>query len=198
MGYRLIILSLIFFVITGCQQVYMAGASKAVLVDKEERSFNDFVEDTLILAQLKNSFFNNNEKVFFFVGIDVNEGIVLLTGSVEQIDERIEATKLAWGIEGVKKVINEIQINNDEGILDYANDLVMKTKINAKLLLNKEILNLNYSIEVVNAIVYIIGIAQNQNELENVIDICKKTYGVQEIITYVRFVGETNYQKIQS
>jgi osmotically-inducible protein OsmY len=164
----------------------MTGVSKAVLIDKEERSFNNYVADTIILAQLKNEYFTNNENIFFNVGVDVLEGRVMLTGSVEQIDERIEATKLAWGIDGVNEVINEIQISNDEDILDYADDLVMKTKINAKLLLEKNILSLNYSIEVVNGVVYLIGIAQNQKELDAVIEISKKTYGVTSVISYVR------------
>ena len=183
---KLIILFFSFFFISGCQSAYVATMSKAVLIDKEERSFNNFVEDTIILAQLKNAYFSNNEKIFFNVSVEVTEGRVLLTGSVEQIDERIEATKLAWGIEGVNEVINEIQISNDEGILDYADDLIMKTKINAKLLLDKDILNLNYSVEVVNGIVYLIGIAQSQEELNSVIDISENTYGVQNVINYVR------------
>lgn len=183
---KLIILFFSFFFISGCQSAYVATMSKAVLIDKEERSFNNFVEDTIILAQLKNAYFSNNEKIFFNVSVEVTEGRVLLTGSVEQIDERIEATKLAWGIEGVNEVINEIQISNDEGILDYADDLIMKTKINAKLLLDKDILNLNYSVEVVNGIVYLIGIAQNQEELNLVIDISENTYGVENVINYVR------------
>jgi osmotically-inducible protein OsmY len=164
----------------------MTGVSKAILIDKEERSFNNYVADTIILAQLKNEYFTNNENIFFNVGVDVLEGRVMLTGSVEQIDERIEATKLAWGIKGVNEVINEIQISNDEGILDYADDLVMKTKINAKLLLEKNILNLNYSVEVVNGIVYLIGIAQDQKELDAVTEISKNTYGVISVISYVR------------
>ena len=183
---KLIILFFSFFFISGCQSAYVATMSKAVLIDKEERSFNNFVEDTIIMAQLKNAYFSNNEKIFFNVSVEVTEGRVLLTGSVEQIDERIEATKLAWGIEGVNEVINEIQISNDEGILDYADDLIMKTKINAKLLLDKDILNLNYSVEVVNGIVYLIGIAQNQEELNLVIDISENTYGVENVINYVR------------
>ncbi|MDC1366119.1 BON domain-containing protein [Pelagibacterales bacterium] len=183
---KLIILFFSPLLIFGCQSAYVATVSKAVLVDKEERSFNNFVEDTIIVAQLKNAYFSNNEKIFFNVSVEVTEGRVLLTGSVEQIDERIEATKLAWGIEGVNEVINEIQISNDEGILDYADDLIMKTKINAKLLLNKDILNLNYSVEVVNGIVYLIGIAQSQEELNSVINISENTYGVQNVINYVR------------
>ena len=186
MHYRLTVAFLFLFIISGCQTVYMTGVSKAVLIDKEERSFNNYVADTIILAQLKNEYFTNNENIFFFVSVDVLEGRVMLTGSVEQIDERIEATKLAWGIDGVNEVINEIQISNDEDILDYADDLVMKTKINAKLLLEKNILNLNYSVEVVNGIVYLIGIAQDQKELDAVTEISKNTYGVINVISYVR------------
>ena len=186
MHYRLTVVFLFLFIISGCQTVYMTGISKAVLIDKEERSFNNYVEDTIILAQLKNEYFSNNENIFFQVSVDVIEGRVMLTGIVEQIDERIEATKLAWGIKGVNEVINEIQISNDEGILDYADDLVMKTKINAKLLLEKNILNLNYSVEVVNGIVYLIGIAQDQKELDAVTEISKNTYGVISVISYVR------------
>jgi len=183
---KLIILFFFSLFISGCQSAYMATVTQAVLIEKEERSFNNFVEDTIIVAQLKNAYFSNNEKIFFNVSVEVTEGRVLLTGSVEQIDERIEATKLAWGIEGVNEVINEIQISNDEGILDYADDLIMKTKINAKLLLDKDILNLNYSVEVVNGIAYLIGIAQSQEELDSVINISESTYGVQNVINYVR------------
>ncbi|MDA7763458.1 BON domain-containing protein [Pelagibacterales bacterium] len=186
MHYKLTVAFLFLFIISGCQTAYMTGISKAVLIDKEERSFNNYVEDTIILAQLKNEYFSNNENIFFQVSVDVIEGRVMLTGIVEQIDERIEATKLAWGIKGVNEVINEIQISNDEGVLDYADDLVMKTKINAKLLLEKNILNLNYSVEVVNGIVYLIGIAQDQKELDAVTEISKNTYGVINVISYVR------------
>ena len=184
--FKLFVLICFSFFISGCQTAFVTGSSKLILVDKEERSFNNFVEDTIILAQLKNIYFSNNEKIFFNVSVEVIEGKVLLTGAVDQIDERIEATKLAWGIEGVNEVINEIQISNDEGILDYADDLIMKTKINAKLLLDKDILNLNYSVEVVNSIVYLIGIAQSQEELNSVINISESTYGVQNVINYVR------------
>ena len=186
MHYKLTVAFLFLFIISGCQTAYMTSISKAVLIDKEERSFNNYVEDTIILAQLKNEYFSNNENIFFQVSVDIIEGRVMLTGIVEQIDERIEATKLAWGIKGVNEVINEIQISNDEGILDYADDLVMKTKINAKLQLEKDILNLNYSVEVVNGIVYLIGIAQDQKELDAVPEISKKTYGVTSVISYVR------------
>ena len=173
-------------IFTGCAQVAVGGISKSVLVAKEERSVGTFIDDTVIAARLKNLYFNQNEKIFFNVDVEVNEGRVLLTGTVETSDIRIEATKLAWGITDVVTVINEIQISENDNILDYADDLVITTKINAKLLINKEINNLNYNIDTVNKIVYVIGIAQNKNELANVIDIINSVYGVKEVINYVR------------
>jgi osmotically-inducible protein OsmY len=176
----------ILLIYSGCAQVAVGGISKSVLVAKEERTVGTFIDDTVIAARLKNLYFNNNEKIFFNVDVEVNEGRVLLTGTVETSDIRIEATKLAWGISDVVTVINEIQISDNDNILDYADDLVITTKINAKLLINKEINNLNYNIDTVNKIVYVIGIAQNKNELANVIDIINNVYGVKEVINYVR------------
>lgn len=176
----------ILLIYSGCAQVAVGGISKSVLVAKEERTVGTFIDDTVIAARLKNLYFNNNEKIFFNVDVEVNEGRVLLTGTVETSDIRIEATKLAWGISDVVTVINEIQISDNDNILDYADDLVITTKINAKLLINKEINNLNYNIDTVNKIVYVIGIAQNKNELANVIDIINSVYGVKEVINYVR------------
>ena len=176
----------ILLIYSGCAQVAVGGISKSVLVAKEERTVGTFIDDTVIAAKLKNLYFNNNEKIFFNVDVEVNEGRVLLTGTVETSDIRIEATKLAWGISDVVTVINEIQISDNDNILDYADDLVITTKINAKLLINKEINNLNYNIDTVNKIVYVIGIAQNKNELANVIDIINNVYGVKEVINYVR------------
>ncbi|MDG2416638.1 MAG: BON domain-containing protein [Pelagibacterales bacterium] len=176
----------ILLIFTGCAQIAVGGISKSVMIAKEERTVGTFIDDTLIAAKLKNLYFNNNEKIFFNVDVEVNEGRVLLIGTVETSDIRIEATKLAWGISDVVTVINEIQISDNDNILDYADDLVITTKINAKLLIDKEINNLNYNIDTVNKIVYVIGIAQNKNELANVIDVINSVYGVKEVINYVR------------
>ncbi len=170
----------------GCAQVAVGSFSKSVLVTKEERTIGTVIDDSLIAARLKNLYFSNNEKIFFNVDIEVNEGRVLLTGTVDSSSIRIEATKLAWGIKNVATVINEIQISDTDNILDYADDLVISTKINALLLLNKQVNNLNYNIDTVNKIVYVIGIAQDKKELERVLDIINSVYGVKEVINYVR------------
>ena len=177
---------ILLFLLSACAQAVVGSVSKSVLVSKEERSVGTFIDDTVIIAKLKNIYFSQNEKIFFNVDIEVSEGRVLLTGTVESSDIRIEATRLAWGVDQVQTVINEIQISNTDSILDFADDLVITTKIKAKLLLDKNINNLNFSIDTVNRVVYVIGIAQNNNELDRVIEIINGVYGVEEVINYVR------------
>lgn len=188
---KIIVLIILPSFLYGCAQMAIGGISKTVLVVKEERTVGTFVDDSLISAKLKNVYFNTNENIFFNVDVEVNEGRVLLTGTVNSSDIRIEATRTAWSIDGVKTVINELQISDSDNILDYADDLVITTKVQARLLLAKDINNLNYNIDTVNRVVYVIGIAQNKNELESVLKIIRKVFGVEEVINYVR-IKENN------
>ena len=109
----------------------------------------------------------------------------MLTGTLENIDLKIEATRLAWSASGVKTVINEIQISDSDSIMNYADDLVISTKVKGKLVLDENINSLNYNVETVNKVVYIIGIARNIEEREKVIEVSKNVFGVEEVIDYI-------------
>ena len=171
--------------ITNCAQVATGTAVKMVTVNKEDRSIGEFVDDAIIKTVIKNAYFDQNEILFFDIDVEVSQARVLLTGTVENIDLKIEATRIAWGVNGVQTVINEIQISNSDNILNYADDLVISTKVKGKLILNENINSLNYSVETVNKLVYIIGIASNQDERDLVVDTAKEVFGVQEVIDYI-------------
>ena len=85
----------------------------------------------------------------------------------------------------IETVINEIQISNSDNILNYADDLVISTKVKGKLILQENVNSLNYNIETVNKLVYIIGIAASESEKNLVIDIAQNVYGVEEVIDYI-------------
>ena len=89
------------------------------------------------------------------------------------------------GSKGVQTVINEIQISNSDNIINFADDLVISTKVKGKLILNENVNSLNYSIETVNKLVYIIGIAGSEDERDLVINIAREVYGVEEVIDYI-------------
>ena len=171
--------------ITNCAQVATGAAVKVVTVNQEDRSIGEFVDDTIIKTIIKNAYFDQNENLFFNIDVEVSQARVLLTGTVENIDLKIEATRIAWGANGVETVINEIQISNSDNILNYADDLVISTKVKGKLILHENVNSLNYNIETVNKLVYIIGIAESESEKNLVIDIAQDVYGVEEVIDYI-------------
>ena len=171
--------------ITNCAQVATGAAVKVVTVNQEDRSIGEFVDDTIIKTIIKHAYFDQNENLFFNIDVEVSQARVLLTGTVENIDLKIEATRIAWGASGVETVINEIQISNSDNILNYADDLVISTKVKGKLILQENVNSLNYNIETVNKLVYIIGIAESESEKNLVIDIAQDVYGVEEVIDYI-------------
>ena len=188
---KLNILFLLFFLFSHCTpQLAVGTASTAIAVSKEERTLGEYVDDTLIKAQIKNLYFDTNENIFFNVDVEVTQGRVLLTGTVDNSDLRIEATKIAWGISGVQTVINELQISNDDNILSFADDLVISTQIKGKLLLNSELPYINYTVETVNGVVYVIGIARSEEERQSVIDLSRAVYGVVDVIDYINIVSD--------
>ena len=171
--------------ISHCAQVAPGTAVKVVTVNQEDRSIGEFVDDTIIKTLIINTYFDQNEKLFFNIDVEVSQGRVLLTGTIENIDLKIEATRIAWGVKGVQTVINEIQISNSDNIINFADDLVISTKVKGKLILNENVNSLNYSIETVNKLVYIIGIAGNEDERDLVLSIAREVYGVEEVIDYI-------------
>tara|TARA_B100002019_G_scaffold291699_1_gene312637 strand:- start:2040 stop:2630 length:591 start_codon:yes stop_codon:yes gene_type:complete len=171
--------------ITNCAQVATGTAVKVVTVNQEDRSIGEFVDDAIIKTVIKNAYFDQNENLFFNIDVEVSQARVLLTGTVESIDLKIEATRIAWGVNGVGTVINEIQISNSDNILNYADDLVISTKVKGKLILEDNVNSLNYNIETVNKLVYIIGIATSESEKNLVINIAQNVYGVEEVIDYI-------------
>ena len=168
-----------------CAQVVTGTAVKVATVSQEERSIGEFVDDAIIKTVIKNTYFDQSENLFFNIDVEVSQGRVLLTGTVENIDLKIEATRIAWGVDGVNTVINEIQISNSDSILNFADDLVISTKILGKLMLEEDVNSLNYNVETVNKLVYIIGIAKTEKERDLVVNIAKDVYGVEEVINYI-------------
>ena len=188
---RFSILSVLIIILTNCSIPVATGvATKAVTVSNSDRSIGEFVDDVLIKAVLKNSYFDQSEKIFFNVDVEVSQGRVLLTGTVDNIDLRIEATRIAWGVKGVQTVINEIQISESDSILNFADDLVISTKVMAKIMLDEDVNSLNYNIETVNKIVYIIGISGSSDEKQKVIDLTKEVFGVEEVVDYITINSE--------
>ncbi len=172
----------------GCIPMLIGTAfSTATAVSMQDKSLGTTIDDATIMIRINKELLNYN--LFSSVKVKVNEGRVLLLGNVDSSEKQIIAEKAAWGQRGVKEVINKINIKltDNSSIADVTKDSLITAEIKAKILARKNIKSVNYSVNTVDNIVYLMGIAQNSKELNEVIATARGIKGVKQVISYVRF-----------
>lgn len=185
MRYALILISL--FALTGCPAAVVTGGGVAATTVAQERTVGNAVDDTGLYLAIKTKFLESDvNNLLAKVGVEVIEGRVLLTGQVPKPEDAIQAITLTWQVDGVREVINELQVQDKSSLTDYAKDVWITTQVKSKLLITKNIRSINYSIETVNAEVYLMGIAQSDTELQQVVQISRTISGVKRVISHVR------------
>lgn len=171
--------------LSGCGSLLVGAAATGGTVAVQERSIGDAVDDLTIRAELNQLFFEDNVDLLQSVSFNVIEGRVLLKGAVKKQEDRIHALQLAWKASGVREVINEIQVTDQGGIVNYARDTWISTQLTAEMLFDKDILSINYNIETVNGVIYVVGIAQDQAELDKVVDHARRIKNVKQVVSHV-------------
>ncbi len=171
--------------LSGCAGLFLGAAATGGVAVAQERSVGDAVDDLTIRTQLNALFFEEDIDLYQDIAFKVIEGRVLLTGSVETPEDRIRAVKLAWQANGVREVNNEIQVSDESGILNYARDTWISAQLKGRVLIDKEIFSINYNIETVNGTVYLVGIAQDQTELDRVTNHARTIPYVRRVVSHV-------------
>jgi osmotically-inducible protein OsmY len=175
------------FLLSGCVPAIIGGGTEGAVIAAQERSPGNAVDDVGILLGIKNLYAQNDFKdLLANVEIKVVEGRVLLTGNVDKPDSQIQAVNLAWQVGSVREVMNEVQVNDQAGFANYARDVWISTQVKSRLLFTKAIRSVNYSVITVNQVVYIMGIAQNQEELDKATYAASVISYVQRVVSYVR------------
>ena len=180
-------------VLAGCTPVGVAvGAGAAgVTATQKEKGFSQSVDDTRIRAQLNADFIANNVDLFSQISFTVEEGRVLLAGNVPTPEARVEAVKLTWGVPGVTEVINEITVTDKSSLSDDSRDLWIATKLRGRLLVDDQISSINYSIDVVNKTVYVMGVASSTTELNRVLGHARQVSHVRRVVDHTRLIQAT-------
>ena len=172
---------------TGCDPVTATvGAAGAVgMGAAEERGLEGAVDDTKIRTAINGLWIEKDFTLFRQVTLTVNEGRVMLTGSVEKPETRVEAVRLAWQAAGVRQVIDEIQVTDQSGFTSGVQDAWIANKLRTKLMFDGNVKNINYTVDVENGVVYLMGIAQNQDELDRVIATARDIADVKKVVNHV-------------
>ncbi len=176
------------FLLSACAEAVLGGATAVGTASLEERSIGDHIDDRSISAEIHHFFIQKDvNELLKDVSVRVHEGRVLLTGRTATPEVALEAVRLSWQAGGVREVINEIQVGPvGTNFLDYAQDNFTETQIEARLLATKNISAVNYTVEVVDGVAYLLGVAQNEKERHNAAYIASITKGVKRVISYVR------------
>lgn len=165
--------------------VASAGVAAGTL-SAQERGFKTGVKDAVILAKIRQNWLKNNFSLFANITATVIEGRVLLTGTVPKSNNRIDAVRLAWQVKGVKEVLNEIEITDKSDLINVTRDAWITAQLKVKLTVDGKIKAINYAIDAVNGVVYLVGIAQDSGELDRVISHTRNLNYVRRIVNYVR------------
>jgi len=179
--------------LSGCAPVGIAAGAGATVgvAAAQEGGLKGATTDAAIRVQITDLWLKQGFDLYRRLSMTVKEGRVLITGSVPTPDMRVDAVRLAWQADGVKQVINEITIENDAGVKAYVTDSWITSDLKTHMMFDKYVQSINYSIETVNGTVFLMGIAQDQKELDRVLDYARNTKYVKNVVSYVRLRGET-------
>ena len=180
-----VVLLLCALALSGCAGAVVGVGTAAVAASTTEKGFSTSVSDGVIFAKLKDRFIQQNASLLTSADVSVNDGAVLFTGKVKTPEDKIQATRLAWEIKGVREVVNELQVTDTSSIKDIAKDLAASATLRGKMIADKDISSLNFSIDVVNGIVYLSGVASTPEEMDKVISHAENLRFAQEVVNYI-------------
>ena len=165
--------------------ILATSGGTAMVVAEGDRSLGSVVDDATIKVNISAKFLDAGNNLFININTTVLEGRVLLTGLVNNQEERIEAVRLAWEVEGISEIVNEIEIGDREGIKDYANDLWINTQAKGLAAKTIGLRSVGYNFETIKGKIYVAGITSRPDQLEELVSALETIKGVKEIINYV-------------
>ena len=172
-------------ILSGCTTAAVGIGTAAVAASTTEKGFSTSVGDSVIFAKLKDKFVKTDQSLLTSINTAVNDGSVLMTGRVATQEQKLLATRLAWEIKGVREVVNEVQVTENVTIKDRAKDVSASAQLRAKLIGDQNVSSLNYSIDVVNGVIYISGVADDETERDRVLAHAQKVKFAQKVVNYI-------------
>lgn len=177
------------------------GVASGGKVITQDKTVGESVSDGTIWTKIRTGFLTNNlDSVVGSVNLTVSEGRVLLTGKVKDQETMVKVIRVCWDQDGVNEVINELSVDDQRSSFGtYTKDSWITSQVKSKILFTRNIKSVNYTVETINGIVYLMGIARTQEELDTVTDLAARVSGVEKVVSYVKVRGslENRMEKTQ-
>ena len=196
MRIKLIITFLIGLILTGCVGVSSTGIfGTGVSVAIDPRSLGTQIDDSIMQKNLSTRILLIDKNYFLNVKTKVIDGRIFITGKVDDPEEKLKLTKLAWEIQGVRSVKNDLKIKEEFNFKQSAKDLLITSQLRTALVFNENIKATNYQIDTYKKKIYIYGIATTSDEKDLVIKEAKEILDVKDVIGSILLVEDLRIQK---
>ena len=179
------------FVFQSCAPVVGTLSMVSLGAHSKQKGIGTTINDNIIKTKISNFIFKFDQNLIADTKVFVNNGSVLFTGKIKTAENKIEFTKLAWSVKGVKEVNNELQIIDKSSIKNIARDIASLGEIRARIISDKTINSLNFSVDVVNDKAYITGVAKDKAEMLNVENHASSARFVKEVYNYIILENDT-------
>ena len=188
-----IISILLVIVLTSCTSLGRFGTGVDITFDP--RTIGMQIDDTIMQKNLSARLALANKKYFISIQSEVLDGRIFLSGKVEEPEEKIKITKMAWETKGVRSVKNAITIKGQSSFKSTAKDILITSQLRSALIFNKNTKARNYTLETINKKIYIFGIAMDEDERKEVINEAKEILDVEDVIASIVLVEDLRIQK---
>jgi len=185
---------LIIFLVTSCSSVSRFGAGVDITFDP--RTIGMQIDDTIMQKNLSARLALADKKYFIAIQSEVRDGNIFLSGKVDEPEEKIKITKMAWETNGVRSVKNAITIKGQHNFKTTAKDILITSQLRSALIFNKKTKARNYTLETINKNVYIFGIAMDKEERKEVINEANKIYDVKKVFPSIYLATALSRNKL--
>ena len=183
-----------FLFLVSCSSVGQFGAGVDITFDP--RTIGMQIDDTIMQKNLSARLALADKSYFISIQTEVIDGRIFISGKVDEPEEKIKITKMAWETKGVRSVKNAITIKGQTNFKSTAKDILITTQLRSALIFNKKTKARNYTLETINKNIYIFGIAMDQDEKQEVINEANKIYDVEEIFPSIYLANELSRNKL--
>jgi osmotically-inducible protein OsmY len=192
---KLISLLAILCFLSSCAAKNFGPFGRGVSITFDPRTVGMQIDDTIMQKSLIARLSLFEKKYFLSIQVEVLDGRIFITGKVDEPEEKIKITKLAWETRGIRSVKNAIEIRGKSNFKSTAKDILITSQLRTAMILSKIIKSSNYTLETINKKIYIFGISMDSNERSEVIKEANKIYDVEKIIPTIYLVSELSRNK---
>ena len=191
---RIIFSIVLVLFLNSCSTVTQFGTGVNITFDP--RTIGMQIDDTIMQKNLSARLALAEKRYFFSIQAEVMDGRIFLSGKVDEPEEKIKITKMAWETNGVRSVKNAITIKGQSNFKAAAKDILITSQLRTALIFNKQTKARNYTLETINKNIYIFGIAMDEEEKKEVMNEANKIYDVKEVIPSIYLASELSRTKI--